>query len=111
MREFRRKSVLAFVFTVTDIYRKTRNMYRDYDEQNRYDLMQKHYRELLTLDHHHYERATGKNIKPGPISTLIKVWKKTEKAGTGLYSMDSPWICPGVAACGAAVLKFIVQWG
>jgi hypothetical protein len=91
-------------------------MHRHYNEEQRQQAMEQYFNELVTLEYEQQEvKCLGKELKEkhdrtGTRGKLEKLWKQLSGARDSLYLVDcSSWLCPGIAACAAVLLKWLLK--
>jgi hypothetical protein len=94
-------------------------MHHEYDELQKSDAMQKGRLELMKLEYEEQQveclgRTLKKNINSStaePVSNFkywTQVWKMISNSRDNAHLVDCSWLCPGIAACGAVLLKWLL---
>lgn len=94
-------------------------MHEEYDELQKGIAIQAGRLELMTLEYEEQQvECIGRTLRSRidssttePVTNFkywTQVWKMVVNNRDNAHMIDSTWLCPGIAACGAVILKWLV---
>lgn len=94
-------------------------MHCEYNEEQKQEATQICRMELLSLEYEEGEiTCLGRSLREdvraasaGPtvsLRNLTQLWERMVRTRDTFCTLNSPWLCPGIAACGAVIAKLLM---